>query len=227
MHLVLNSHIDFSPFRSSRRSRGPGGGPFRASSALALILALSFGVLSLVWAVPPVRVSYAVQKQAKEYELKAVYLYNFLQFVQWPDRKHADTRDRTMVIGIVGDSPFGDALDDLERSVRRSGMQPVRFAYFKSLHAGMPDFRALADCDLLFIASSERDRFGDIVEGLKNAPVLTVADADGFLPSGGMISLVPSGGKIRWMINREAVERSGLRISAQLLTMALKVFDGN
>jgi YfiR/HmsC-like len=194
---------------------------------LALVLALTCGILSLVWAVPPARVGYAAQPEAKEYELKAVYLYNFLQFFQWPAAKRSASRDGAMVIGVVGESPFGAALDDLEKNVHQSGMKPVRFVYFANSRASLPEKRELTDCDLLFIASSEKHRFGSIVASLNDAPVLTVADSEGFLASGGMINLVRSGGKIRWMINRAPMERSGLRVSAQLLSMAIKVYDGD
>lgn len=216
---------------SRRRSRSPGdppdAEPRRAPgrpNPLALIPVLAFGFFALTWAAPPTLVSYAVQPEAKEYELKAVYLYNFLQFVQWPESKVA--ADDAMVIGVVGDSPFGAALEELENNVRRDGRKAVRFLYFASARDGQPDSRELARCDLLFLAASEKHRFGSIIASLNDAPVLTVADADDFLAAGGMINLVRSGGKIRWTINRAPVERSGLRISAQLLGMAIKVYDG-
>lgn len=192
----------------------------------ALLLTLLCGLLSLVWAVPPAPVSDAARQEAREYELKAVYLYNFLQFVQWPEAKSPASRGGVMVIGVVGASPFGEALDDLEKTVRRNGMQPVRFVYFDSAD-DLQDDPELPNCNLLFFAVSEKPRFSDAVRGLGDAAVLTVADSDGFLTAGGMINLVRSGGKIRWMINRAAVERTGLRMSAQLLGMAIKVYNGN
>lgn len=186
---------------------------------LAVVLALAIGMYPLVWALPPSGVSYAAQPEVKEYELKAVYLYNFLQFFQWPEARRSATHDGVMVIGVVGESPFGGALEDLEKNVRRNGMKPVRILHFEPGDAG------LASCDLLFLASSEKSRFRSIIASLDSAPVLTVADSDGFLKAGGMINLVHSDGKIRWMINRAPVEKSGLRMSAQLLSMAIKVYD--
>jgi hypothetical protein len=212
--------------RVLQRRRGPRW-PGPRLARLALILALALGALPLVWAVSPSRVGHAAPAEAEEYELKAVYLYNFLQFLQWPAARPAAARDGVRVIGVVGESPFGNALDDLEKNVRQKGMQLVRIVHFVPARDGMPGAPDLSRCDLLFFASSEKQRFGSLIASLGDAPVLTVADSDEFLASGGMINLVRSGGKIRWAINRAPVERSGLRLSAQLLSMAIKVYDGN
>ncbi|MBI5633666.1 MAG: YfiR family protein [Nitrospirae bacterium] len=186
---------------------------------LAVLLSL---LVTVVCAAPLQRVSYAQQQAVKEYELKAVYLYNFLQFVQWPDSKSVVSKDGTMVIGIVGESPFGTALEDLQSDIQKSGMKPVRIVHYGDYEADMD----LTTCNLLFVSSSEKGNFRKIVAGLGNAPVLTVADSENFLLSGGMINLVRSGGKIRWSINRTAADRAGLRFSSQLLSIAVKIVEG-
>ncbi|MHB8880495.1 MAG: YfiR family protein [Thermodesulfovibrionales bacterium] len=173
-------------------------------------------------AIPLQGVCYA-QQQVREYELKAVYLYNFLQFVQWPETKRAVTKDSVMVIGVVGESPFGEALTALQADLHRGGMKPVRIIQYGPYQEHM-DFR---ECHLLFVGLSEKGNVRRIIARLKDAPVLTVADTDNFIAAGGMINLVQHGGKIRWMINRSAADKAGLRFSAQLLTIALKVVEGH
>lgn len=186
-----------------------------------LVILISF-LVSVVWAVPLQRVSYAEQQAVQEYELKAVYLYNFLQFVQWPESKQTASKDGTMVIGIVGESPFGDALSDLQSDLQKSGMKPVKIIYYGDYEDDMD----LTTCNLLFVSSSEKNNFRKIIADLGGAPVLTVADSESFLASGGMINLAQSKGKIRWSINRTAADRAGLRFSSQLLSMAVKVVGG-
>lgn len=126
-----------------------------------------------------------------------------------------------MVIGIVGESPFGEALKALQADVQRNGMKPVRIIQYGPYQEHM-DFR---ECHLLFVGLSEKGNFKRIIARLKDSPVLTVADTENFIASGGMINLVQTGGKIRWMINRAAADRAGLRFSAQLLTIAVKVVE--
>ena len=51
----------------------------------------------------------AAQKpEPKEYEVKAVYLYNFGRFVQWPDTA---AKDESFAVCILGSDPFGAILD--------------------------------------------------------------------------------------------------------------------
>jgi hypothetical protein len=60
---------------------------------------------------------------------------------------------------------------------------------------------------------------------LEAAPVLTVSETNDFIDSGGMIALVRNRDRIRWEINRSSAESAGLRLSAQLLSMAVKVVE--
>lgn len=191
----------------------------------SFIAFIAFG-LSFAGAVQPSRIGYAEQSAVKEYELKAVYLYNFLQFVQWPENTRTLSKDGTMIIGILGESPFGDSLDDLRRVIRQRNMTPVKFVYYGSYEDVVRESRDIASCHLLYLCSSEQGRFNRIVADLNDAPVLTVADSGNFLLSGGMITLVESRGKIRWEVNRTTMDKAGLRVSAQLLSMAVKVVGG-
>lgn len=184
-------------------------------------LVLPFCLFSMVWAGPLPQVSSGAQQAAQEYELKAVYLYNFLQFVQWPESRRTLPKDGPVVVCIIGESPFGEALEALQANVRKSGMRPVRVINYGAYQEDMN----IAACHLLFVTSSEKKNFRKIITGLRDAPVLTVADTENFLSSGGMINLVHSNGKIRWTINRSAADRAGLRLSAQLLSIAVKVIE--
>jgi len=208
-----------------RPVRSPGRRTIARFALLALLGTFAVG-LSFVWAVQPTQISYAEQPAVKEYELKAVYLYNFLQFVQWPEGTQSRSKDGTMIIGILGDSPFGESLDDLRKEIRERNMAPVKFVYFGTYEDVMRESRDISGCHLLFLCPSEQSKFARIIADLNDAPVLTVADTENFTSSGGMISLVQNRGKIRWVVNRTAMEKAGLRVSAQLLSMAVKVVGG-
>jgi hypothetical protein len=74
--------------------------------------------------------------------------------------------------------------------------------------------------DLLFVPSSNAKRVVTTVDRLKEAPVLTVSDAEGFAESGGMIELFQENGRMRFAVNVEVVQRSGLRVSSRVLDLA-------
>ena len=62
---------------------------------------------------------------------------------------------------------------------------------------------------------------------IKTLPVLTVSDGKGFSQAGGIIELYVEGGRMRFAINVDAAERSGLRLSSRLLGLAKVVRDGH
>ena len=77
--------------------------------------------------------------------------------------------------------------------------------------------------EVVFISTSEKARLTPILQGLKDASVLTVGEMDRFTESGGMINFVKQGGKVRFVVNSAAVEAGGLKMSAELLQVAIPV----
>lgn len=151
-----------------------------------------------------------------EYTVKAAYLYNFAQFVDWPKSAFAgDTSP--LVIGVVGDDPFGDSLDDAVSGKTASGhpLSVKRFGAFDAAHAA-----ALAHCQMLFIAYSEKDHLRDILQALDGAKTLTVSEIDRFPMKGGMIQFDQVGDKITLDVNPSAAKHAGLSMRAQLLQVS-------
>ena len=148
---------------------------------------------------------------SREYQIKAVFLYNFPQFVEWPAA--AFPKDASpLVIGVLGDDPFGPYLDDIVRGeqVNDRRLTVQRYDTPKDISA----------CQILFVSRSESRNLERTLATLKGTTVLTVSDADGFAERGGMIQLVTEKGKIHLKINVEAARASGLTISSKLLRSA-------
>lgn len=155
---------------------------------------------------------------SSEYALKAVCLYNFSHFTRWPGTKNI-SQSETIVIGVVGHTPFSDALDELQASIRKTQKKNITLVHHGPYRKGMD----LRGSHLLFVSSSEKNKMRSIISGLEKAPVLTVSDTAGFLEAGGMITLVIRDNKVRWEINRTAIKQSGLGISANLLQLAIRI----
>jgi hypothetical protein len=85
----------------------------------------------------------------------------------------------------------------------------------------------LKQCHLLFICPSEKKNLSEIIDLVKNQGVLTVADTQEFLDTGGIVNFVIEDNKVRFDINLTASEKAGLKIRSQLLRLAKKVIkDG-
>jgi len=146
-----------------------------------------------------------------EYQVKAVFLFNFAQFVDWPPEALPDA-DTPLVIGVLGEDPFGGLLDQTVGGERLGG-RPFQVRRYQSVDE-------VKACHILFISRSEGDRPEAILAGLKRRPILTVSDADAFAKHGGMIRFVTDQNRIRLQINLAAAEAGHLRISSKLLRVA-------
>jgi hypothetical protein len=179
---------------------------------LCLLLATS-GVLFLHLQQP-----LATQTSANpDYRVKATFLFQFTQFVVWAPT--AFSTDRTaLVIGILGEDPFGMFLDETVRDERSNG-RPLIVERYRRLED-------LRNCHVLFVSQSEVNRISDILEALKGRSVLLVADAAGFADRGGMIQFVTQGNRIRLRINVAAARAANLTISSNLLRPATIINSG-
>src|SRR5881396_2379465 len=118
---------------------------------------------------------------AQEYQLKAVFLFNFAQFVEWPPQAFPD-RQVPLVIGVLGEDPFGSFLDETVRGEKVNN-RPLAVQRYRRVDE-------IKTCHVLFISGSEANRLEQIFNGLKGRNILTVGDFDGFARRGGMIRFV-------------------------------------
>jgi len=151
-----------------------------------------------------------------EYQLKAVFLFNFAQFVEWPAGAFADA-GAPLVIGILGEDPFGALLDDTVRGEKVGGRELLVQRYRRA--------EDVAACHILFVSRSEAARIEQIVAQLDHRPVLTVADSENAARRGVMIRFLTENRRIRLRINLEAARAAGLIISSKLLRPAEIVGD--
>jgi len=153
------------------------------------------------------------QVTAPEYDVKAAFLFNFTKFVEWPSAAFTDEHS-SLRICILGEDPFG-------KTLRLLAEGEVAGRRLTLLH--LDKLNNLEACHVLYISRSEADRLPQVLAGLRNAPVLTVGDAKGFIDQGGMINFVLEGSKVRFDVNQEAAERAGIKISSRLLALAKHV----
>jgi hypothetical protein len=148
---------------------------------------------------------------SREYQVKAAFLFNFAQFVNWPPTAFSE-ESAPLAICVLGNDPFGSFLDDM-----------VRGEQVNSRRLTVKRFRTPADvkaCQVLFVSRSESGNLEKTLASLKGTEALTVSDADRFAARGGMIQLVTDNGKVRLMINVDAARASSLIISSKLLRSA-------
>lgn len=151
--------------------------------------------------------------EAHEYEVKAGFLAAFTQFTTWPSNTFA-TRSAPIILGILGEDPFGEVLDNTAR--KQAGEHPLQIRRVKTVEEAM-------QCHLVFIARSENKNENAWLETLKAKPILTVGESGQTIKGGGILEFVIEGKHVRYEASWPAMQRAGLKIGAPMLASAKKV----
>lgn len=155
--------------------------------------------------------SQAQGSPTREYDLKAAFLFNFAQFVEWPSEAFPDA-SAPFIIGVLGQDPFGRSLDEIvaHEAVRNRKIVVRRYR----------DAQEISACHILYIGGSESSSLSRILSQLDGRHILTVGEADHFTTHNGIIQFLVVENKLRLRINVEAARMAKLSISSQLLRQA-------
>jgi len=144
-----------------------------------------------------------------EFTVKAAYIYNFIQFIDWPAHPGGAPAE-SVTLCVVGDSPFGVALAALaNRQVKG-----------QAIHVVQNQEPKLSSCQLVVIDRSAEAELSPVLTQLEGTSVLTVSDIPQFTHKGGAIGFVIVDGKVKVEINAHATQQAGLKVSAKLLEIA-------
>jgi hypothetical protein len=155
--------------------------------------------------------SSAQKPVATEYRVKAVFLFNFTQFVSWAPSSFISAQ-APFVIGILGENPFDSYLEDVVSGENVNG-HPLVVHHYKNIEE-------IKTCHILFINKAGINNPEDIPASIKGKNILTVSDAAGFLKQASVIRFITKDNKIRIQINLEAAKEAELTISSKLLRIA-------
>jgi hypothetical protein len=147
----------------------------------------------------------------RRYQLKAVLLFNFAKFIEWPPQAFGDEHD-PFSICVWGDNPFGVSLDEAVRG-KTAANRPISI---RPVSSG----QQARTCQILFVSASARRRMRGILEALTNCCVLTVGDTEDFTENGGIVQFRMKDARVRIEIDAEAAGRTNLRIGSKLLSLA-------
>ena len=152
------------------------------------------------------------------YQHKALYLFNFAKFTEWPKEAFASD-DAPFVIGILGTDPFGKDIEIIKGKTikgRKLEIRPCKTA------------ADIAGCQMLFINSTETNLLAEAMSVIGNSSILIIAEMDEFIQKRVMIKLVGdkknSGAMtVGFEINLPVAEQARLKLDTQLLKLAKNV----
>jgi hypothetical protein len=168
------------------------------------ILILLLLVLGGTWDV------HAEQRNPGEYQVKALFIYNFINFVEWP-ADSSFSSNSTVNVCIVGDDPFNEAFDEIRNETVKGKRLVIKPYHTSEERKG---------CQVLFIPASEGRRAESILRTVRDTGALTVGDTEEAARQGAVIGFYMEQKKVRFAINMEAAKRAGFKISSKLLKLA-------
>jgi hypothetical protein len=176
------------------------------SSLIRVSLPVLLATGALILVLPLVMAGDNVEGEAR---LKAAFIYNFARFVEWP----GNSGSGPIRIRVLGHGDLALPLVDVVRG-KSAGGHPIDIANISGISS--------ADCcEILLIERSESKHLREIAASLAGKPVLTVCDGASCYRDGAMIAFQLVDDSVRFQINQDAAEHAGLRISSQLLKVAL------
>jgi hypothetical protein len=188
------------PSHVKRRTRPQRAGEYVFRKAFAVILVAALGGLVQVG---------ASDNSDVETRVKVAFIYNFVRFVEWP----AHSTSGPVRIGILGRGDLDVPLQEVTRGKSVNG-RPIEVTHITA--ATEPDC-----CEVLLIERSEVKHVKEVARALADKPILTVCDGGSCVREGVMITFQIVDESVRFQINREAAEHAGLKISSQLLKVAI------
>ncbi len=143
----------------------------------------------------------------------AVFVMNFAKYIVWP----GDKSTGEFVIGVLGSSPITEELKAAAQT-KTIGSQKIR----------IKDCKSTGDangCHLIFVTQAKSASVEELIGRLASDPTLVVTEKEGLARRGGGISFAEAGGKVRFEINKGAIERKGLNVSSALTNLGVIVED--
>jgi hypothetical protein len=149
------------------------------------------------------------KEQAKEYNLKAAFIYNFTKYIEWKE----SAEDNEFIIGILGDSPINGPLAEI---VKTETVDNKRITIKRFSKASDISF-----CHILFISNNTSIPLDDIIDKTNGKGTLIISEQDGYAEQGAALNFVIVNRKLKFEANVKAINAAGLTASSQLLKLAI------
>lgn len=171
-------------------------------------ISLSLLCLSADWVRMPI-----LQDPNSTYtKMKANYIYNFTKYIEWPDKY----KEGNFVIGILGASSFYNELTT-SLSTKTVGSRKFEIKSFANAES------VSGTCHILFIPVENSSLLPAVLKKTKGKSTLIVTEKAGLAKQGAAINLIPVENKLKFELNKETTEKYNLKVSSNLLALAILV----
>lgn len=155
-----------------------------------------------------------VDPRPSEYQVKAVFLCKFGNFVEWPPQVLGGAGG-PFTIAVAGAGEVGDEVARAAAGLRVEG-RPIAV---RKLRKG----DSIAGVQILFIARSAEEELPEWLAAARALPVLTVTESEQGLELGSIVNFVVVDNKVRFDVAPPPQQQRAVRVDSRLLGVARKV----
>lgn len=146
-----------------------------------------------------------------EYDVKAVFLYHFTRYLQWPE----ETEPEVFTIVVLGESGIVSPLQEIAKKRTVSPTPILVRQCLEIVQIGRPR--------ILFIAKSAFPRIKQVLEKIRGTDILTVSEVEGLGTRGVAVNFVERDGTIKFEMSKKMLKEARIQASSQLLKLAILV----
>jgi len=156
-----------------------------------------------------------VLESRSEYQLKAAYIYNFLQFTEFDKGTEAQPKDLIRVC-VISNQGIPEGFEQL--STKKALGKEI-----KIVHLGSKE--EFSQCRVLYFVNPVVQDLKTTLKAATELGILTVGEADSFVGSGGMIHFLIKDSKLRFRVDLLKVKEGRLSVSSRILKLAEEVIQ--
>jgi hypothetical protein len=145
-----------------------------------------------------------------EEEVKAAFIFRFVGYVRWPE----DSLPARFTIAVLGADEVAENLQALLAG-RQLLNRPVQVRRIENLHDA-------ADAQVLFVGGAERREQRRLAALAPGRGTLVITESAHGMPAGSMINLLVVDQRVRFQISQDAAQAAALKISSDLLALAVR-----
>ncbi|MFT4806067.1 MAG: hypothetical protein ACJAT1_001448 [Marivirga sp.] len=152
-----------------------------------------------------------VKAQRPTYQLHSMLIFNFIKYIEWP----AEAKSGDFIIAVYGDDDVFEELNKLYggKSVKGQSVKVVNINKAVELN----------EAHLIYLADNKSNDFDEVLAVASGKPTLLITDRNGLGEKGSNINFKTVGGKLKFEINQAAFDKNSLKVSSQLVSMAIVI----
>ena len=149
--------------------------------------------------------------KAQDEKFKALFMYNFTKYIEWPQSKQSGD----FVIGVIGSPAIVGELNAIAQR-KTVGSQAIKIKEISSSDE-------MAKLHIVYVAESKSADAVDIAGKVKGKGVVLITDKPGLAQSTSGINYIKKDGKQSFEVNQNHLNEFGVKVSSQLMALGIAV----